>query len=159
MRFIVSRACALIGFIAGAAILSACHRVGPVRIADTCHTRTIGEESVEFVPADTRDSRTAGMPMDRLVVQIREGTAERPPVADAQVLLIAGAGADSGHVVLGRNTAHDGTVVLDSLAAGRYEIMIRRIGYETARQRVTVRPGFTDTLRVALQGVVVCLME
>ena len=153
------RACAVSGVIVGAAILCSCHRARLARSEDSCQTRTYGESSVEFAAADTREPRPTGTSMDRVVIEVREGTAERASIADAQVLLIAGVGADSGRLVLGRQTLRNGTVILDSLAARRYEVTVRRIGYETARQGVTVRSGFADTVRFALRGVVVCLVE
>jgi len=94
------------------------------------------------------------------VVRVREGTAGRSSIGDASVaLFVAGAGPDSGQLATGRITTASGTVTLDSLAPTRYELLVRRIGYDPFRQRVTVRAGFIDTLIISLRGVPVCLSD
>jgi hypothetical protein len=156
----VPRACQLVCVIVVAFELGACHHPRPVVIEDTCEATTVGEASVEFAPAYTREPRPGSTSNEQLVIQIRDGTAERAPIADAGVMLLnAGSGADSGHVIQRRTTPHSGTLLVDSLAARRYEVVVRRIGYHPAHQRITVRPGFTDTVRIALQGAAVCLVE
>ena len=88
------------------------------------------------------------------------GTVERSPIGGAMViLLVAGDRADSGQVVASWKSSAGGEVVIDSLAPRRYEISVRRIGYDPSRQYVTVRRGFTDTVTVLLRGRVVCLVE
>ena len=94
------------------------------------------------------------------MVRVREGTAGRSSIGDASVaLFVAGAGPDSGQLAAGRITTASGTVTLDSLAPTRYELLVRRIGYDPFRQRVTVRAGFIDTLIISLRGVPVCLSD
>jgi hypothetical protein len=92
-----------------------------------------------------------------LVVRVLEGTEARRPLGGAAItLLIAGEGADSGQVAARGFTASSGDVTLDALVPRRYDLLIRRPGYEPFRQRATVRAGFVDTVTVALRGARTC---
>ena len=44
----------------------------------------------------------------------------------------------------------------DSLPAGRYGLLVRRLGYEILRRVIVVRPGGVDTLLVTLRTQVMC---
>ena len=125
-----------------------------------CGAQPFGTPGVEFAAANTTRLPNSGSVGEQLVVRLREGTAERHPIADASVaLFFAGGGADSGQLASGRLTPTSGEAVFDSLAPRRYEILIRRIGYDPFRQRVTIRAGFVDTVAIALRGAPVCLVE
>ena len=125
-----------------------------------CGGEPYGIAGVEFAAANTlavpADSRRG----ERLIVWVREGTADRHPLGDASVAaFISGGGADSGQLARGRFTAADGGAMLDSLAPRRYELVIRRLGYDPYRQRVLIRAGFIDTVTISLRAAPVCLSE
>ena len=115
---------------------------------------------VEFAAANTLELPVNPSRGDRLVLRVRDGTADRHPIGDAGVtVLIAGGGPDSGQLATRRMTPANGVVTLDSLVPRRYELLVRRIGYDPFRQRVAVRAGFVDTLTISLRGAPVCLVE
>jgi hypothetical protein len=115
---------------------------------------------VEFAAAETRETRYDGLALGGLVIRVQEGTAKRPPLEGASAaVLLGGTGRDSLQVVTGRVTPATGVVILDSLTARPYDVLVRRIGYEEGRQRVRVRAGFVDTVTLALRGAAACLVE
>ena len=155
----MTRSLAPVGIFLAALCSGACHRPTIVPVPD-CGAEAYGTPGVEFAPANTLDPLSSRAGGEHLVVRVREGTVERRPIVDAGVaLFVAGGGPDSGRGVAGRLTAKDGEAALDSLTPGRYEILIRRIGYAPYRQHVTVRSGFVDTVAISLRAVPVCLVE
>ena len=136
-----------------------CQQPRTIPVPD-CGAQPFGVAGVEFAAASVLQPLLEPHRSERVVVHVREGTIERHPIKDASVaVLIGGGGPDSGQLARGGITTADGGVTLDSLSPRRYELLVRRIGYDPFRQRMTVRAGFVDTLTISLQGAPVCLVE
>lgn len=93
-----------------------------------------------------------------LIVQTTRG--DTMPGSHVMVLVIDPRIVDADAAVVRRAaTDPSGVVTLDSLPAGEYRLELRGIGLARFATPVTVRPGFADTLSVALRPIALPEME
>ena len=97
-----------------------------------------------------------------LVVRVRHGVPELPPIDRVSAGLypdttLRSTFRTTSDAVSSAVTDELGWTVIDSIPAGRYGLMVRRLGYDAIRKPVTVRAGFADTLDATMRRSPLCL--
>ncbi|MEP6780473.1 MAG: hypothetical protein ABJC26_11335 [Gemmatimonadaceae bacterium] len=87
-----------------------------------------------------------------LTVRLTEGTRRNTALKDAAISLHG----DTNVVILSdplRSAMTDslGGVHWDSISAGRYLLVVRRLGYESLRRVLSLRTGYADTVKIQLR--------
>ena len=90
-------------------------------------------------------------PMTSLVVRVTAGD-RREPVAGASVVLlpVVTAAAGSKANVIGAIADDAGVATIPATPAGRYRLVVRRIGYQSAERNVDLRGASRATSEVAV---------
>jgi hypothetical protein len=148
---------AVVLVLSAAAFMLGCHSARQSRTASTC----------DGLPADTRPdhvSRVSGASDDAARTATRGGLVLRltdvetgRPVERALVHLWAGDRMLASAEPPAADT--DGIHAFASIPAGYYVLRASRIGYRSQVLAEEVRPGFTDTVKIAWQMRALCIVE
>lgn len=144
----------LIAVAGAASLVMGCHRVSSSAQSEarlgvaTCRSPHVSRGRIEVVRGAKPDTRLAGSSDGVLLVHANESRrGEARLVQNARVDVFS-RGPQVPRFTRSARTDSLGWARLDSLAPGAYQVALRHPGYEMLTDRVEVRGGYVDTVRV-----------
>ena len=149
--------------LAGAGLLTDCHRVASVpslepRLSEvTCHTRQAGLGRLDVIRAARPDPRLSSSSRGSLVIRVTVASRGETRVLPRASVDVFQGSLQAPRFALTVRTDSLGWARADSLSTGVFEVRVLKVGYAVLRDQLQLRVGFVDTLHAQLRTNAVCL--